>query len=146
MQPYVNPYLFSNPSFGNYAQPQFQQQPIQQPMQQIGISGRYVNDFGEISASDIPMNGPAIFAKNDRSEIQIREWSPNGQIVTTLYKPYFEPKTDEVNNVSNAVQQPLFDVKSEVIEPIFERISALEDKLDKLGKPSVTNRAKKDGE
>lgn len=69
MQPYVNPYLFSNPIYGNYGAQQFQQ-PVQQPMQQpIGISGKYVNDFNEISASDIPMNSPAIFAKNDRSEI-----------------------------------------------------------------------------
>lgn len=84
MQPFINPYLFSNPIYGNYGQQ------VQQPAQQmqIGISGKYVNDFNEINASDIPMNGPAIFAKNDRSEIQLREWNPNGQIVTTSYKAH----------------------------------------------------------
>ena len=84
MQPYVNPNLFLSPIYGNYMQnPMPQAQPV-------GISGKYVNDFGEINASDIPMSGPAVFAKNDRSEIQIREWNPNGQIVTTSYKAVVE--------------------------------------------------------
>lgn len=134
MQPYVNPYLFSNPTFGNYGQPQFQQQPIQQPMQQIGISGRYVNDFGEISASDIPMNGPAIFAKNDRSEIQLREWNPNGQIVTTSYKAIVEEAP---------VPEPVFNTDG-LLDPIFAKLGELEEKIDKL-KPTVS-RTKKDGE
>lgn len=137
MQPYVNPYLFSNPTFGNYGQPQFQQQPIQQPMQQIGISGRYVNDFAEISASDIPMNGPAIFAKNDRSEIQLREWNPNGQIVTTSYKAIVEEAPAQI-------QEPVFKPET-VLDPIFSKLTELEEKIDKL-KPVTTKTVKKDGE
>lgn len=115
--------------------------------QQLGISGKYVNDFSEITASDVPMGGqPSVFIKNDRSEMQMREWSPNGQIVTTLYKPYIEPKQEDISNLSTIPQTPLFDAKSEVIEPIFERLSQLEDKLDKLSKPAAPSRAKKDGE
>ena len=134
MQPYTNPYLFSNPMFGNYGN----QQPMQQPMQQIGISGRYVNDFAEITASDIPMNGPAIFAKNDRSEIQLREWNSNGQIVTTSYKAVNEepPVTEPV---------PLFN-PNDVLEPIIARLNELEEKIDKLPKVSTVSRTKKDGE
>lgn len=133
MQPYVNPYLFSNPICGNYGQQQYQQ-PVQQIMQPIGISGRYVNDFGEISANDIPMSGPAIFAKNDRSEIQIREWNPNGQIVTTSYKAIVEeaPAPEPVFNTDN------------LLDPIFAKLGELEEKIDKL-KPTVS-RTKKDGE
>lgn len=119
---------------------------IQSNYNGTGLSGKYVNDFGEITANDVPMGGqPAIFIKNDRGEIQLREWSPNGQIITTLYKPCFNTKQDEVGNLSTTVQQPLFDVNTDIIEPIFERISALEEKLDKLSKPT-TIRAKKDGE
>lgn len=129
MQPYTNPYLFSNPMFGNYGN----QQPMQQPMQQIGISGRYVNDFAEITASDIPMNGPAIFAKNDRTEIQIREWNPNGQIVTTSYRAVVEPKQEQPTLNTN-----------DFLEPLFVRLEELEEKIDKIGKPST--RAKKEGE
>lgn len=127
MQPYTNPYLFSNPMFGNYGN----QQPMQQPMQQIGISGRYVNDFSEITANDIPMNCPAIFAKNDRSEIQIREWNPNGQIVSTSYRAVVEPQKKEFST-------------TDFLEPLFVRLAELEEKIDKIGKPST--RAKKEGE
>lgn len=136
MQPFINPYLFSNPIYGNYGQQQFQQ-PMQQQMS-IGISGKYVNDFGEITASDIPMNSPAIFAKNDRSEIQLREWNSNGQIVTTSYKA-----VNEEPPVAEPVQ--LFN-PNDVLEPIFTRLNELEEKIDKLPKVSTVSRTKKDGE
>lgn len=136
MQPFINPYLFSNPMYGNYGQQQFQQ-PVQQQIP-IGISGKYVNDFGEITASDIPMNSPAIFAKNDRSEIQLREWNSNGQIVTTSYKA-----VNEEPPVSEPV--PLFN-PNDVLEPIIARLNELEEKIDKLPKVSTVSRTKKDGE
>ena len=136
MQPYVNPYLFSNPICGNYGQQQYQQ-PVQPIIQPIGISGRYVNDFGEISANDIPMSGPAIFAKNDRSEIQIREWNPNGQIVTTSYKAIVE---EAPVPVKESVFQP-----ETVLDPIFSKLTELEEKIDKL-KPTTSKTVKKDGE
>lgn len=130
---FQNPYPFLNPMYGNYGQmPNVPTMP-----QQIGISGKYVNDFSEISASDIPMNSPAIFAKNDRSEIQLREWNSNGQIVTTSYKAIIE----EPPIVKT---EPTFDTES-FLEPILTRLGDLEDKIDKLQKPTVA-RAKKDGE
>lgn len=137
MQPYINPYLFQSPYFMNMGN-----NPIPNTQTvQAGLSAKYVNDFGEITASDIPMNGqPAIFAKSDKSEIQLREWSPNGQIITTLYKPYFQPKQEDATNTIPMVEQPLFDAKTEVLDPIFERISALEDKLDKLSKPTTSTK------
>lgn len=136
MQQYVNPYLFSSPIYGNYGQQQFQQ-PIQ-PQVPIGISGKYVNDFSEISASDIPMNSPAIFAKNDRTEIQLREWNSNGQIVTKSYK--------EVNEAPPAQEEkPIAFNPNDVLEPIIARLNELEEKIDKLPKVSAA-RVKKDGE
>lgn len=138
MQPYVNPNLFLSPMYGNYMQNAMQNQMPQMQSQPIGISGKYVNDFGEINVSDIPMNGPAVFAKNDRSEIQIREWNPNGQIVTTSYKAVVEtPPVIE--------QTPVFN-PNDVLEPIITRLNELEEKIDKLPKTSSVTRAKKDGE
>lgn len=124
MQPYLNPNYFNS-----YQPPVYQYQ-YQQPST---ITGKLVNNFNEITANDVPMNGnPAVFAKADKSEIQLREWNPNGQIVTTLYKPYFEPKQDETNNLPNAVQQPLFDPKTDVLDPIFDKLSELEQQVAKL--------------
>lgn len=139
MQPFINPYLFSNPIYGNYGQQI--QQPVQQPVQQIqpvGIAGKYVNDFSEIVASDIPMNSPAIFAKSDRSEIQLREWNANGQITTTTYKAVVEAPEPA------PAPQPMFNT-NELLDPIFARLSELEEKIDKLPRPQ-TPRAKKEGE
>lgn len=136
MQPYINPYLFSNPIYSNYVQ-----QPMQQPQQPVGIPGKYVNSFDEIMASDIPMSGPAIFAKNDRSEIQIREWQPDGQIGHKTYRVVPE----EIQRVEVPQVQPFN--ASDVLDPIFEKLTELEGKLDKLTRPTaVSKTAKKDGE
>lgn len=139
MQPFINPYLFQNPYSMQCGNPTLQStqnsyNPLTQP---IGINGKYVNDFNEITASDVPMNGqPSLFIRNDRSEIQLREWSPNGQIISTQFVPCITQEQPST--------QPAFDVNA-VIEPIFERLSQLEDKLDKLSKPA-TVKAKKEGE
>lgn len=131
MQPFVNPYLFQNPYYSAIGNP------MPQSNQALGINGKYVNDFSEVNASDVPMGGqPSIFVRNDRSEIQLREWSPNGQIVSMQYAPVAPVQQKEEAHQS-------FDVDS-IINPIFERISELEDKLDKLAKP--VSRAKKEGE
>lgn len=128
MQPYVNPNLFLNPMYGNYMQNQMPQT----QMQPVGISGRYVNDFNEINASDISMSSPSIFPKNDRSEIQIREWNPNGQIVTTTFKPVVE-------QIKETAPVPTIDT-----ETILDKLEELNDKIEKLSKP--TPRVKKETE
>lgn len=117
------------------------------PSQTANLVGRCVNDFGEITATDVPMNGIAVFPKMDRSEIQVREWSPTGQITTTSYKAVLEQKPSDTTNVSNEVQNFKFDAKSEVLEPIFDRLAELEQKLDKLSRPTTANKTtKKEGE
>lgn len=58
---------------------QMYQQPYAQFIGHNGMSGRYVNDFSEITANDVPMNGQGeVFVKNDLSEVQIRAWNANG--------------------------------------------------------------------
>ena len=76
MQPYVNPNYFQQQQYGNY-QPQFQpsyqrympQQTIQE--QRPMMCGGLVDDFGLITANDVPMDGsPAVFVKKDGKEIE----------------------------------------------------------------------------
>lgn len=137
MQPFINPYLFANQYPGMQNNPGMNFQSNYQQQAQVGMAGRYVNDFSEITANDVPMGGqPAIFVKNDRNEIQLREWSPNGQIISTLYKPYIEPQ--QTVEVSPA---PSFDVRAEVLEPILERLADIEQQLSKLNKPTQTKKA-----
>lgn len=110
------------------------QQPIMQP---IGIPGKFVNDFNEIRPEDIPGNAPAIFAKNDRSEIQICEWDNNGQFNITLYRAVVE-------ETPTPVQTQSFD-PSQILEPILMRITELEEKINSIPKPSAP-RSKKEAE
>lgn len=139
MQPFINPsYLYQNPYYSNFGN-NFTQNTQNS---YNGVTGKYVNDFSEITASDVPMGGqPSIFVRNDRSEVQLREWSPNGQIVSTVYVPRLDLKQEQPQEVV----KPSIDVNAEIIAPIFERIAELEEKLDKLSKP-VSRTTKKEGE
>lgn len=130
MQPYVNPLYFQNPFFTNFGNNTSQTIPNSYS-QPVGISGKYVNDFAEVTASDVPMGSqPSVFIKNDRSEMQIREWSPNGQIVTTLFKPCLN--NQEINQANQEVNQAPFDAKSEVLDPILDKLAELEQQVAKL--------------
>lgn len=94
------PYMNMNPSYFNPVNPAYPF--INQSPQNIlptgsnmsgvfspnNMSGKIVDDFNSITASDIPMDGnPATFIKRDGSEIQLRTWTSNGTISTTSYKP-----------------------------------------------------------
>ena len=82
--------------------PQFSQQNYVQPtqmaganQQQIGLNGRIIDDFNILSANDVPMDGNgAIFIKKDGSEIQLRNWTANGTIQTTSYKPILDSNSE----------------------------------------------------
>lgn len=127
-----NPNQYQN-QYGVY--PQYGQQVQVQPQSQFqsfqnigSISGRTVNDFNEITANDVPMNGePATFIKRDLSEIQVRMWNSNGQITMTSYKPYIDEKKSDVSNVSNEDIKTLSQGFNEFKEDILGRF----DKLDR---------------
>lgn len=80
----------SNPA--NMQMPPYNTYPdrMNQPNMQIpqGIIGRIVNDFSEITANDVPMNGnAAFFPKSDGTELQVRSWTSGGTIQTVVYRP-----------------------------------------------------------
>lgn len=164
MQPYVNPYSpvsavlqppYQNP-LQNYNQPvnpymdrmaqlQNYQQSLQQPIQpQIsqpqGLIGRAVNDFSEIKADDVPMNGtPAVFIKNDMSEIEVRVWCKDGLIRPTSYKPILEQNQSDGTNIP----QNDFTALNEGINAFREEILARLDSIEKSVAKPTANRTKK---
>ena len=130
MQPYVNPNYYSQYNYNPYqsmAQNQYQSTPIQ--------SGtRYVNNFNEIQVNEIPMDGKyVLFAKNDLTEVQAKAWLPNGTINTIEYV-LKQPISDNSDSNPNNVTQ--IDLSSQ-FEPIMAEIKALNEKIDKLGKPAT---------
>lgn len=110
----------------NYQMP-FQAYPQFQPVQpQPQVGGKIVDDFNMIVASDIPMDGsPAFFIKRDMSEIQLRKWGNDGRIYTTGYRP--AQSGLDIQQAAAPDPQP---------SGLEERLSAIEEKIDKLLKPA----------
>lgn len=142
-QPQINPYQQQNtyqpmqnqyvPQMGQYQQNfQPQIQSVQQPM---GLVGRAVNDFSEIKADDVPMNGtPAIFIKSDMSEIEVRVWGKDGLIRPTLYKPILEQNNEEATNIP----QMDFNALNEDVRALREDIKCVREMIEKTMNVSTT--------
>lgn len=137
----------ANPYVDRYSQQQLTQ--AQQPQQQFqGLNGRIVDDFGVISANDVPMDAVgAIFIKSDGTEIQRRVWSSNGTIATTSYKPLQLNLDNKVDNLSVEGQNDAYGAFGEVLEGISAKIDGVQNRLDEFfGKTKVNSKAKKEAE
>lgn len=140
--PIQNPYMERMNQLQNYQQ-NLQIQPTQMPgtsQQPQGIIGRVVNDFNEITANDVPMNGvSAVFPKSDMSEIQLRTWAANGTIQTITYKPILEQNQADGTNVP----QNDFIALNDGINAFREEILARLDSIEKSVAKPTSVRAKK---
>lgn len=118
------------------------QQPIQQNQPQ-GIFGKIVNDFSELTANDVPMNGSAaFFPKADGSELQVRSWTANGTIQTVVYRPVQAENNADGTNIP----QMDFNALNEDVRALREDILARLDSIEKsMGATNskTTSRAKK---
>lgn len=140
-QPMANPYQqnfnpmqmpMQNPYMDRMAQMQQYQQNFQQPQmvmpnQPQGIIGKVVNDFSEITANDVPMNGSAaFFPKADGSELQVRSWASNGTIQTVVYRPVQAEDAQGMN-------MPQIDLNAlnEDVRALRDEISQRFDRLEK---------------
>lgn len=125
MQPMVNPNYFNQ--YPNYAaQNYYSNPPMQNPAPYMGISGRYVNTFEEITANDVPMDGKsALFIKNDMSEIEARAWTPNGMINRIVFKPVL-PKTQQNVSADTEIGQ------NGAYSALQSEIRVLSEKIDNL--------------
>ncbi len=156
MQPWTN-YSMTNQAYQPpmYQQPnpymerltnlqQFQQQlqvPFPAQMQPQGVVARLVDGFENITANDVPMNGGAIFAKHDGSELQVRQWNANGTITTTRYLPQIDGLESQTIKLPSNDFQSHFDAFNDVLNGIQEDIKVINEKIDKFSKPT---RAKKE--
>lgn len=144
-QPYQPQPTIPNPYMDRLTQLQAQQAQMQMSVQQPSIIGKSVNDFTEITANDVPMDGRyAMFPKNDMSEIQIKTWGADGKIQTISYKPIVnENNAPTANNEAMQVNIP-----EELIGAIMARFDDISERLDKMEKtikPATASRTKKEG-
>lgn len=145
------PTQVQNPYIDRYAQQQQTQQMFPSQMsgtsqQQVqGLNGRIVDDFGTISANDVPMDTVgAIFIKSDGSEIQRRVWSSNGTISTISFKPVFDGQT---NNLPQTEENAKFDLSEASTEVFMRRFDDITERLEKMEKNfGRTARGKKEAE
>lgn len=140
MLPYQNYYQQTYPNYAQNFQPQSNYiQQMQTPMVgNIGIMGRFVTDFSEIVANDVPMDGrSAIFPKNDMSEIQVRSWGADGKIQMTSYKPILAQNNLGTNNLPQDNQNVKIELSDNVTEVFMQMFNDIVNRLDLLEK-SIT--------
>lgn len=151
-----NPYMDRMNQLQQYQQ-SLQMQPTQisgasQMQAQVpGIIGRVVNDFGEITANDVPMDGrSAVFPKADMSEIQVRAWSADGKIVPVTFVPLIESNP---SNSSPSETKAEIGLSEELIGAFMGRFDDIAGRIERLEKSIAAPtgkqnnfRGKKDGE
>lgn len=137
MLPYQNYYQQTYPNY----QPQnnyMQQMQMQIQANNQGVMGRFVGDFSEIVANDVPMDGrSAIFPKYDMSEIQVRSWGADGKIKTTSYKPISAQNNPDTNNLTYDNQNVKIELSDNVTEVFMQMFNDIVNRLDLLEK-SIT--------
>lgn len=127
-------------------QGQFQPQ-MQQTQQFSGLNGRIVDDFNILSANDVPMDGNgAIFVKKDGSEIQLRNWTANGTIQTTSYKPILEQNFENGTNIPQMDLNGLYEDVRALRGEISERFDRLEKSMSNPATKSSNSKAKKEAD
>ena len=98
-----------------------------------GILTKMVDDFGYITANDVPMDGNgAIFIKKDGSEIQRRVWTAQGNIIVTSYLPQIANKGDLAVSLSSETEKSNLGAFNEFAETFNEKMKSLNDKIDKI--------------
>lgn len=130
-----NPYQYNQMRFP-------EQQPIQQPVQQMqhpnlpvqtGVNGRIVTAVEQITANDVPMDGSmAFFPKQDLSEIYVKGWSADGTIKTIVYKPYTDTNNNNPNNLSSTDKKTKFDLSDESTEVFMKKFDEIFNKFEEL--------------
>lgn len=124
------------------------QQSLQQPVpsnNQFVPMGKIVESVDMVKATDIPMDGNMYyFPTADGSSIFGKRWLANGQTQIMAFKPILE--NEPSNSSSNQIQID-FGAISDVLSGIQDDIKMLNDKVDKISKPSKAKKeVAEDGE
>ena len=146
-QPYIqqqyNPYLQRMENLQQF------QQTIQQPMIPTSMSGtnqftplgKIVESMDIVKVTDIPMDGNMYyFPKADGTEIYAKQFGIDGKARILTFKPLLD---NEPNNSTTNEERLKFDDFNNVLMGIQEDIRTLNEKIDKISKPT---RAKKEAD
>lgn len=142
-QPQFNPYMQRMENlqqFQQTLQPQLQNNPNLTPgLNMLASIGKVVESMDIVKVTDIPMDGNIYyFPKADGTEIYSKQFMPNGQTRILTFKPILE---DDTNILSSEQEKSLYEALNSVLVGIQEDVRTLNDKVDKISKPT---RAKKE--
>ena len=116
---------------------QFQQslQPTQMSASnKLMTLGKIVDSVDVVKATDVPMDGNMYyFPKADGTEIYAKQWLQNGQTRILTFKPQFD---DETNISSNNEEKLILGILEQFLEGIQNDIKVLNEKIDKISKPT----------
>ena len=144
--PYMNPYYFqNNPAFQqqqmynpmapyqerlNQMQAQYNQQPMAQQNQAMGLNGEIVDSIDVVKAKNVDMSGqPTFYPKSDLSEVYVKRLMADGtsQIVTYKAVQPEENKPDQAQqNVDiQTLNAMLGQLKAEILQGVGGGLSEI---------------------
>lgn len=160
MQPFPNPNYFTqyqqqfNPymqrmenlqQFQQTLQPQLQNNPNLTPgLNMLASIGKVVESMDIVKVTDIPMDGNMYyFPQADGQAIYGKKFLPNGQTQILAFKPILESEPSNLSSEEEKVKIAAFD---EVLGEIKNEIKVINEKIDKIGKPTRSKKEMTDDE
>src|SRR5699024_6178531 len=144
--PYMNPYYFqNNPAFQqqpmyntmapyqerlNQMQAQYNQQPMAQQNQTMGLNGEIVDSIDVVKAKNVDMSGqPTFYPKSDLSEVYVKRLMADGtsQIVTYKAVQPEESKPEQVKQYVDiqTLNTMLGQLKAEILQGVGGGLSEI---------------------
>lgn len=144
--PYMNPYYFqNNPAFQqqpmynpmapyqerlNQMQAQYNQQPMAQQNQTMGLNGEIVDSIDVVKAKNVDMSGqPTFYPKSDLSEVYVKRLMADGTSQIVIYKAVQPEESKPVETKSyvdvQTLNAMLGQMKSEILQSVGGGLSEI---------------------
>ena len=146
LTPYMNPYyLQNNPAFQqqqmynpmapyqerlNQMQAQYNQQPMVQQNQTMGLNGEIVDSIDVVKAKNVDMSGqPTFYPKSDLSEVYVKRLMADGTSQIVTYKAVQPEESKPVEAKSyvdvQTLNAMLGQMKSEILQSVDDGLSEI---------------------
>lgn len=144
--PYMNPYYFqNNPAFQqqpmynpmapyqerlNQMQAQYNQQPMAQQNQTMGLNGEIVDSIDVVKAKNVDMSGqPTFYPKSDLSEVYVKRLMADGTSQIVTYKAVQPEESNPVETKPyvdvQTLNAMLGQMKSEILQSVDDGLSEI---------------------
>ena len=154
--PYMNPYYFqNNPAFQqqqmynpmapyqerlNQMQAQYNQQPMAQQNQTMGLNGEIVDSIDVVKAKNVDMSGqPTFYPKSDLSEVYVKRLMADGTSQIVTYKAVQPEESKPVETKSyvdvQTLNAMLGQMKSEILQSVGGGLSEIKQMITPSEQP-----------